>query len=43
MEFLSVKDSAAYTSKSESTIKRLVKEVQSSSKNKTQISKKNKI
>ena len=40
MEFLSVKDSAAYTSKSESTIKRLVKEVQSSSKNKTQISKK---
>jgi L-ribulose-5-phosphate 3-epimerase UlaE len=40
MEFLSIKDSVYYTSKSESTIKRLVKEIQSSSKNKAALSKK---
>ncbi len=40
MEFLSIKDSAALTSKSESTIKRLVKEVQFSTKNKNDLVKK---
>lgn len=40
MEFLSIKDCASYTCKSESTIKRLVKEVQLSVKNKTLLSKK---
>ena len=40
MEFLSIKDCVSYTSKSESTIKRLVKEVQLSVKNKTELSKK---
>jgi hypothetical protein len=40
MEFLSIKDSVNHTSRSESTIRRLVKEIQSSVKNKQELSKK---